>query len=72
MYSEHCSGCEIARSGDIKLHSGDNIAVRYTDLSAESVTAASVITEHKSMQQTRHKTELDIYDCLEYFSERYT
>lgn len=70
LYNEHCSGCEIARSSDIKLLSGDNIAVRYTDLPSECIAAAATVTEHKSMQQTRHKTELDIYDCLEYFSER--
>ena len=70
MYSERCSGCEIARTGDIRLHSSDNIAVRYTDLSAEMLATVSAVIEHKSMQQTRHKTELDIYDCLEYFSER--
>lgn len=70
MYSEHCSGCEIARSGDIKLHSGDNIAVRYMDLSTECFTASFSKVDHKSMEQTRHKAELDIYGCLECFSER--
>ncbi|GFW16891.1 ubiquitin carboxyl-terminal hydrolase 15 [Trichonephila clavipes] len=70
LYNKHCSGCEITRVGDVKLHPGDNIAVRYIDLPSESVTSASFVVEHKSLQQTRHKSELDIYDCLEYFSER--
>ncbi|XP_042906774.1 ubiquitin carboxyl-terminal hydrolase 11 isoform X3 [Parasteatoda tepidariorum] len=70
LYNKHCSGCEITRIGDIKLHPGDNIAVRYVDLTAENIASASYAVEHKSMQQTRHKSELDIYDCLEYFSER--
>ncbi|KAF8783164.1 uncharacterized protein LOC129963728 [Argiope bruennichi] len=70
LYNKHCSGCEITRVGDVKLHPGDNIAIRYVDLAPEIIASAAYIVEHKSLQQTRHKTELDIYDCLEYFSER--
>ncbi|XP_035230253.1 uncharacterized protein LOC118202203 isoform X2 [Stegodyphus dumicola] len=70
FYNEHCSGCEIARVGEIRLHPGDSIAVRYVDLPPEVLASASFVAEHKSMQQARHKAELDIYDCLEYFSER--
>ncbi|GFQ84296.1 ubiquitin carboxyl-terminal hydrolase 15 [Trichonephila clavata] len=70
LYNKHCSGCEITRVGDVKLHPGDNIAVRYIDLPSDSITSASFVVEHKSLQETRHKSELDIYDCLEYFSER--
>ncbi|XP_054719745.1 uncharacterized protein LOC129229457 [Uloborus diversus] len=70
LYSEHCSGCEIARLGEIKLQHGDSIAVRYIDLPPESIASASFVAEHKSMQQARHKSDLDIYSCLEYFSER--
>lgn len=54
----------------MKLHPGDNIAVRYTELTTETMASVDYVVMHKSMQQTRHKTELDIYDCLEYFSER--
>ncbi|KAG8188600.1 hypothetical protein JTE90_005955 [Oedothorax gibbosus] len=70
LYNKHCSGCEITREGDVKLHPGDNIAVRYTELTTESMASVDFVVMHKSMQQTRHKAELDIYDCLEYFSER--
>lgn len=66
----HCSGHEITREGDVKLKTGDTIAVRYVELTAENIAAADFVVMHKTMQQTRHKSELDIYDCLEYFSER--
>lgn len=70
LFNQHCSGCEIARVGDIRLQPCDSLAVRYLDVGKETLESIARVSDHKSMQQKRHKNTLNLYDCLEAFSER--
>ncbi len=70
MFTTHCSGCEVSRSGDLSLQPGDHIAVCFTDLSILQQDAAAASTDHKSMNDLRKNNYLTLQDCFDAFTDR--
>jgi len=68
MWDEHCSGCNLPKSGIIKFRSGDTLAVTFEDY----VDAYLLDTKlHPgSTEQMRPNNPLTIYDCINAFCQR--
>ena len=72
LYTEHCSGCELSREAvEVQLQPGDNLAVRFTELTPEQMDACYSYPNHKSMADLRSDEPLTLFDCFTAFTERY-
>ncbi len=70
MFTAHCTGCEVSRTGDLNLQPGDHLAVCFADLSAEQIEVAGTYIDHRSMQDLRSKDYLTLLDCFHAFTDR--
>ncbi|XP_050435856.1 ubiquitin carboxyl-terminal hydrolase 4-like isoform X2 [Adelges cooleyi] len=67
MWDTHCSGCPIPKSGSIKFHSGDTLAVVFESLVDPNLLETEM--HSGSIEQMRSNHPLSIYDCINAFSQ---
>ncbi|XP_014209572.1 ubiquitin carboxyl-terminal hydrolase 11 isoform X2 [Copidosoma floridanum] len=68
IYSSHCTGCEVPKSGKVILQTGDTLAVRYVD----RIPKVPQPVDHISVSKQRPQHPLSLYDCLQAFSQSET
>lgn len=69
-YSRHCSGCEIARDGEITLQPSDCLTVHICEtLSSEQVCDSQYVHEDPSMAGLRSSEPTTIMDCFGAFTQ---
>ncbi|CAG0884347.1 unnamed protein product, partial [Darwinula stevensoni] len=69
MFTAHCQGCAIPHEGEFHLQTGDNLAVRFSDIPPEMKEWCNGRVNHESMQSRCPTTSLTLDDCLNAFSE---
>ncbi|XP_022162074.1 ubiquitin carboxyl-terminal hydrolase 32-like isoform X2 [Myzus persicae] len=67
MWDEHCSGCNLPKSGIIKFRSGDTLAVTFEDY--VDVYLLDTKLHPGSTEQMRSNKPLTIYDCINAFCQ---
>ncbi|KAH9493068.1 hypothetical protein Btru_022698 [Bulinus truncatus] len=69
-YSRHCSGCEIARDGEVVLQPSDCLTVHICDaLSPDQVCEWQYVHEDSSMAGLRSSEPTTIMDCFGAFTQ---
>ncbi|XP_076454065.1 uncharacterized protein LOC143289100 [Babylonia areolata] len=69
-FSAHCTGCEVAREGEITLQPCDNLTVHFRDeLPLEEVEAKTHVSDDVSIQGLRSSNPISIHDCFEAFTQ---
>lgn len=66
MFNSHCRGCPVPIEGGLMLHTGDTLAVMFSE-SVEEIIAL----RHSTVHSLRTQHPLSLYDCIHAFSQRF-